>query len=202
MGDLIPFRRPRPRKWTRPEDYGKILPTSRWQGKPPPPRGPRRWWEAVRPWLLLTAFAALWFGYDVETLEPWSVLTSDPQRIAGNFTRCDEAANAFCVIDGDTFVLGARRVRLLGVDAPETHPARCPAEAEKGAAATAALQRLLNQGPFTIVGRIDGMTDKWGRDLRAAYRTRPNGTRQSIAEDLLATGTVRRYLGGTRGAWC
>ena len=202
MGDLIPFRKPKPRRWTRPEDYGQVLPPGRWRGEPPPPRGPRKWWGAVRGWLLLTAAAALWFGYDAETLEPWSALASKPEKIAGSFTRCDEAANAFCVVDGDTFRLGARTVRLLGVDAPETHPARCPAEAARGAEATAALQRLLNQGPFMLVGRVDGMTDKYGRDLRAAWRTKPDGTRQSIAGDLLKTGTARRYLGGTSGGWC
>lgn len=202
MGDLIPFRKPKPRQWTRPEDYGQVLPPGRWRGDPPPPKGPRKWWDAVRGWLLLVAAAVLWFGYDVETLEPWSALASDPVKVEGTFTRCDEAAGAFCVVDGDTFKLGSRTVRLLGVDAPETHPARCQAEAAKGAQATAALHRLLNQGPVMLVGRVDGMTDKYGRDLRAAYRTRPDGTRQSIAGDLIETGTARRYLGGTRGGWC
>ncbi|MGH6786079.1 MAG: thermonuclease family protein [Novosphingobium sp.] len=202
MGDLIPFRKPRPKRWTRPEDYGQVLPPGRWRGEPPPPSGPRKWWDAVRPWLLLTALASLWFGYDAETLEPWSALASDPVRVEGTFTICGEARSALCMVDGDTFRLGARSVRLLGIDAPETRAPLCPAEAAKGVEATAALQRLLNQGPFTIVGRVDGLTDKYGRDLRAAYRTRRDGTRQSIAEDLLATGTVRRYFGGSRGGWC
>lgn len=202
MGDLIPFRKPKPQRWTRPEDYGQVLPPGRWRGEPPPPKGPRKWWEAVRGWLLLTALAVLWFGYDAETIEPWSALASKPEKIAGKFTRCDEVHNAYCVVDGDTFKLGVRTVRLLGIDAPEVREPRCPAEAVKGAAATAALQQLLNVGPFEMVGRVDGMTDQYGRDLRAAYRTRPDGTRQSIAEDLLETGTVRRYLGGTRGGWC
>ena len=69
-------------------------------------------------------------------------------------------------------------------------------------AATAGLQRLLNQGPFEMVGRIDGMTDRYGRDLRAVRRTLPDGTVQSIAGEMRSSGLARRYLGGLRGGWC
>ena len=73
-----------------------------------------------------------------------------------------------CVIDGDTFKLGERKVRIIGIDAPETHPARCAEEARLGEAATAKLQQLLNQGPFEMVAPIyRDMHDRYGRDLRA-----------------------------------
>jgi len=106
------------------------------------------------------------------------------------------------VVDGDTFKLGERTVRVLGIDAPEIHPSLCPAEAQLGEQATATLQRLLNQGPFIMTGRVNDLHDKYGRDLRALTRKRPDGSTQSIAEDLLASDTVRRYLGGLRGGWC
>ena len=51
-------------------------------------------------------------------------------------------------------------------------------------------------------GRIDDMQDRYGRDLRSLSRTQPDGSTQSIAADMMASGTVRRYLGGLRGGWC
>lgn len=199
MGDLIRFRRHR-RKWTRAADYGKVLPTKRWSGEPPP-RGPG-WIGTLRPWVLLVTLITLWVGLDVETLEPLPGLASDPERVAGNFTRCGPGRGTYCVIDGDTFKLGERNVRVLGIDAPELHPPRCTAEAQQGEAATVALQTLLNQGPFAMIGRINDMEDRYGRDLRSISRQRPDGTTQLISQDLLAEGTVRRYLGGARSGWC
>ena len=106
------------------------------------------------------------------------------------------------MVDGDTIKLGERKVRIIGIDAPEMYPSRCAEESRLGEAATAQLQRLLNQGDFVMIGRIGGAQDRYGRDLRALSRTRPDGTVQSIAEDLLANDYVRRYLGGLRGGWC
>ena len=201
MGDLIPFRRPQRRKWTRAEDYGKILPTSRWRGKPPePPKRSR--FAAWRPWLMLILLLGLWQGLEVETLEPLSMFASEPEKVGGQFTRCGPGRGTYCVIDGDTFKLGARNVRVLGIDAPELHPSRCPAEAAKGELATAELQRLLSQGSFAMTGRINDMQDQYGRDLRALTRLLSDGTTQSIAEQMIASGTVRRYYGSARGTWC
>ena len=53
-----------------------------------------------------------------------------------------------------------------------------------------------------MVGRIDGGYDQYGRDLRSLSRPKSDGSTQSIADAMLATGTVRRYLGGLRGDWC
>lgn len=64
------------------------------------------------------------------------------------------------MIDGDTFKLGDRKIRIIGIDAPETHPPRCAAEAAMGEAATARLQALLNEGPFDMVGSRADLTDR------------------------------------------
>ena len=61
--------------------------------------------------------------------------------------------------------------------------------------------RLLNQGPFEMAGRIDDMRDRYGRDLRVITRKRPDGTTQSIAEAMRASGLARRYL-GRKSSWC
>ena len=105
------------------------------------------------------------------------------------------------MVDGDTFKLGKRKIRIVGIDAPETHPANCPEEARLGEAATAELMRLLNQGSFTMTGRIDDMTDRYGRELRVVTRTRRDGSSQSIAEDMRSSGLAHRYL-GRKSSWC
>jgi hypothetical protein len=68
--------------------------------------------------------------------------------------------------------------------------------------ATAELQRLLNQGPFEMIARLDEPKDRYGRDLRSLRRVKQDGSEQSIAEDMRASGKARRYLGGLRGGWC
>ena len=105
------------------------------------------------------------------------------------------------MVDGDTFKLGKRKIRIVGIDAPETHPANCPEEAKAGEAATVELMRLLNQGPFVMTGRIDDMTDRYGRELRVISRTKTDGSSQSIAEDMRVSGLAHRYL-GRKTSWC
>ena len=161
-----------------------------------------RWFSGWRPWILLTLLVSLFVLYDPMLIEPPAFLSTEPEKIKGNFTRCGPGRGTNCVVDGDTFKLGDRSIRLVSIDAPETHPARCEAEAKKGEAATAQLQSLLNQGPFVMTGRIDDPTDKYGRELRSATRTHPDGTTQSIARDMLESGTVRSYVGGLRRGWC
>ena len=118
-----------------------------------------------------------------------------------HFTRCGPGRGHACVIDGDTIKLGDRKIRIIGIDTPEVD-AQCAQEAALAEAATVELQRLLNQGPFEMVGRIGNQQDRIGRDLRALRRTRPDGLVQSIAEDMRRNGVARRYLGGFRSGWC
>ena len=105
------------------------------------------------------------------------------------------------MIDGDTFKIGQRRVRIIGIDAPETHPARCQEEARLGEEATAKLQQLLNRGAFEMVAPVYGSHDKYGRDLRTVQRRLPDGSMQSIAEDMRTSGLAHRYT-GFKTAWC
>ena len=144
---------------------------------------------------------ALWVGYDPAVVEPPSFLSTEPERVTEPFTRCGIGRGHACVIDGDTFKLGQRRVRIIGIDAPETHPARCPEEARLGEAATAKLQGLLNQGAFEMVAPLYGDHDKYGRDLRVVQRQLPDGALQSIAEEMRTSGLAHRYT-GFKTAWC
>ena len=130
-------------------------------------------------------------------VDPPGFLSSEPEQISAHFTRCGPGRGNACVVDGDTFKLGKRKVRIIGIDAPETHPARCADEARLGEQSTARLQELLNQGPFEMVAPVYGKQDRYGRDLRSIRRGD-----QSIADAMRESGLAHRYLGGFKPGWC
>ena len=197
MGKIVRFRRGRRLKNLNEFDQRERI--RFW-----PVRKQSAWRRAVfvgRPFALAGILGALWVGYDPAVIEPPSFLSSDPERVTEHFTRCGIGRGHACVIDGDTLKIGQRRIRIIGIDAPETHPARCPKEARLGEAATAKLQELLNQGAFEMVAPIYGSRDKYGRDLRTVQRRLPEGRLQSVAEDMRTSGLARRYT-GFKTAWC
>lgn len=76
-------------------------------------------------------------------------------------------AGALAVIDGDTVKLArqgqrAERIRLLGIDAPETHRASCGAERALARKARERLATLLREGAVVITRRG---VDRFGRTL-------------------------------------
>ena len=179
--------------------YGKVLPTRRWQGRS---RGARLW-AALKWWLgAAVLVGAAWYFLTDNRIGPTTMPAGPSQEVRGPFVRCGQGRAAGCVVDGDTIIIGNRTIRLIGIDAPEIHPARCPEEARLGEAATIELLRLVNQGPFTLAGPEPAVHDEYGRELRHLLRARPDGSVQSIADDLVATGAVRPYLRGPRVPWC
>lgn len=156
---------------------------------------------AARPFVLAAILVGIWIGMDPALVEPPAFLSGEPERVAERFTRCGPGRGHACVIDGDTFKLGDRKVRIIGIDTPEVK-ARCPEEARLAEAATARLQELLNQGAFQMVAPVYGSKDRYGRDLRVIRRKSPDGSTQSIAAEMRESGHARRYLGGLRGGWC
>ena len=165
---------------------------------------PGRWGAratALRPFVLLGILASLWAGMDPALVEPIGPLATEPERVDVSFARCRGGSSPACVVDGDTFRIGRRRIRIIGIDAPEVE-AQCPEEARRAEAATVRLQQLLNDGPFEMVGRIDDMADRYGRELRAVRRSNAQGESVSIAQQLREEGHARRYLGGFRPGWC
>ena len=111
------------------------------------------------------------------------------------FGLCHSGGGSDCVVDGDTFYLGGDKVRIAGIDAPETHPSRCVREAELGEAATASLRAMLGSGPITL-SAIDRDRDHYGRLLR---NVAVDG--RDVGEALIAQGVARAYDGGRR-PWC
>ena len=156
----------------------------------------------LRPVMFLAALIVLWPTLDPALIEPPRFLQMAPEPVSATFTRCGLGRSWACVIDGDTFKLGDRKIRVIGIDAPETHPSRCAEEARLGELATAKLQALLNERPFEMVGRIDDLHDRYGRDLRVIRRKLADGGYQNIAEELRRAGLAHRYLGGFKTGWC
>jgi endonuclease YncB( thermonuclease family) len=99
------------------------------------------------------------------------------------------------VVDGDTFWDEGVDIRIADIDAPETHPPRCQAEADLGRRATLRMQELLNAGPFTLKP-IDRDQDQYGRKLRIVMR---DG--RSLGMQLVDEGLARRWT-GSRKPWC
>jgi micrococcal nuclease len=112
------------------------------------------------------------------------------------FSLCHSGGGSNCVVDGDTFWSDGQKIRIADIDTPETHPARCAAEAELGSRATMRLQELLNAGPFTLTS-VNRDSDKYGRKLRIVER---GGS--SVGEQLVSEGLARPYGGGYREGWC
>lgn len=198
MGDLIPFRKRRTPR-ANPDDYGKVLPTRRWRGSGGPRRSRLAGWA---PWFGLVLLLSGWWLLDHYVLKD-PPLGGTPQQIALEFHRCGQGRGPNCVIDGDTFIMAQRKIRITGIDAPEIGTkARCPAEARLAEAAANELLRLLRAGPFVLQSAQDGLRDEYGRELMSVTRTRTDGSVQDIAKDLIASNTVQRYEFGPRGDWC
>lgn len=185
----LPLRRSKKRPSPRPK---RLLPKSSW----------RQAWFETRPFVLLIALVTVSIITAVPgAYEPPMFLQSAPERISGNFTRCGPDRGYYCVIDGDTFRIGERRVRVVGIDTAEVD-ASCQAEAEQAEQSTAALMSWLNKGPFVMTARIDEPNDIYGRELRMLKRNYPDGRFNHLADWMQTNGGARGYLGGWRGGWC
>ncbi len=100
------------------------------------------------------------------------------------------------VIDGDTFDLGATRIRIADIDTPEVRGA-CRYEIELAARATARMRGLLGEGDFELHPLADGRDeDRYGRKLRIVTR---DG--RSLGDILVAEGLARTWT-GRREPWC
>jgi len=117
------------------------------------------------------------------------------EGIRARFGLCFTGGGTNCVVDGDTFWIGGEKVRIAGIDAPETHPPRCAEEARLGNEATAMLRGLLNGGAVTMT-RIDRDRDSYGRLLR---NVAVDG--QDVGEAMVGAGVARDYGSGRR-SWC
>ena len=124
-----------------------------------------------------------------------SAAGSDDEVVNQQFAKCGLVRRT-CVVDGDTFWLAGRKIRVADIDTPEIGEPKCDAEYQLGMRATLRFTQLLNAGPFTLnkIGNRD--TDRYGRELRVVMR---NG--RSIGDQLVAEGLARTWT-GRREPWC
>ena len=140
--------------------------------------------------LLLALLLALswWLGRPPEP-------TAGPERVSHHFERCGSRSSVACVVDGDSFRLGKRRIRVRGIDAPEREGA-CPAETALAERSAARLAELLSAGPFIMTAVGGDERDQYGRDLRVLTR---NG--RSIGQAMVDAGLAHDYH-GHKTSWC
>lgn len=146
----------------------------------------------------------LWFAplllllgalFDPSLIAPVGPLAAT-ERVSARFHLCGAVAGSACVIDGDTFRLGDRTIRITGIDAPELKEPHCPSEAVRARQAADRLLVLLNEGPFDMVAHRLQRRDRFGRDLMVIERNGISIGRQLMDEDL-----AHRYIGSKR-SWC
>lgn len=169
-------------------------PLSRWQ----------RLWRGLRWWLGAAILIVILQVVQQRWQPALAPLQGTRLNVSLTFYRCGAGRGPNCVPDGDTLIMGQRKIRIIGIDAPEAgDKAGCPEEAVAAEAAAEELLRLLKQGSFLLQPPQDGLRDQYGRELMTLTRTRADGTTQDLAEDLIASGKVHRFdRGSPRGGWC
>lgn len=145
---------------------------------------------------ILVALIVFGAMLDPAIVSPFGPFAARAERVDAKFVRCGGGRAFACVVDGDTFRLGDRRVRITGIDAPELSKPRCSGEAALAARSADRLVELLNQGPLDLVAHRFHGTDRFGRDLRVV---RQGG--RSVADTMMSEGLAHRYMGFKRG-WC
>jgi endonuclease YncB( thermonuclease family) len=133
---------------------------------------------------------------DPSLIQPIGPLAAPAEQVTATFTPCGPGRGPACVIDGDTFKLGDRKIRIIGIDAPELAEPKCPAEAALARRAADRLRTLLNAGQFDMIAHRLQRQDRHGRDLMVVKRGDT-----SIGRQLIDEGLAHRYVGSKRG-WC
>ncbi|MBH5321117.1 thermonuclease family protein [Aurantiacibacter sediminis] len=134
--------------------------------------------------IIAAAWAYERFGY---RSAEWDMVDYD-------WIECGTGSGAACVIDGDTLVIGHRRIRLTGFDTPERDGA-CEAERRLASVARYELTRWLNRGSFEMDGGAEPPRDQYGRELRSARRAG-----EQVADYMVARNLARRS--GFDQDWC
>lgn len=133
---------------------------------------------------------------DPALIPPVGPFAAPAEQVSATFALCESRRGNACVVDGDTFNLGQRQIRITGIDAPELAKPGCPQEAALARKSADRLLSMLNQGRFEMRAHRLHRTDRYQRELMVVER---NGT--SIGRQLIDEGLAHRYLGSKR-SWC
>jgi endonuclease YncB( thermonuclease family) len=158
----------------------------------------RRRWGWLRWVVPLLLIALVWHGWNRPDVRAAIGLPMPaPEVVDARFDLCSERGHApTCVVDGDTFRIGTRRIRVAGIDAPEVHGA-CPAESAAAVRATLALRDWLSAGPFRLDPVDVVPRDKYGRELQ-----QPRRGGDELSEHMIGESHARPYGSGQRQPWC
>ena len=99
------------------------------------------------------------------------------------------------VVDGDTIHLDGEKIRILGLDTPETNNPECLAEKLLGERATLYLERWIASAK-TVEKRDEQGKDRYGRTLAKVY---VDGV--DVGGRLIAEGLATSWR-GTQTDWC
>lgn len=189
MEKIVKFRRRR-------KKGGKLPPE--WQPYTVRKKKVTVWLGAIAAAMLgaLIGIGSLHFGGQHAVETKMSQLLAAGPDVKRHFSLCHTGGGLNCVVDGDTIWMDGVKIRVADIDAPETHPSRCPYEADLGNRATVRLQELLNSG--SVKDRSDGLrdADRYGRKLRTLW---VNG--HSVGATLISEGLARKW-DGSRHPWC
>ncbi|MEO7503737.1 MAG: hypothetical protein ABIT69_00970 [Sphingomicrobium sp.] len=163
-------------RWMSPADYAALSPLQKrelWARRKherryrPTPARYRKGYYARQRWLALAIMVgAVMLATKVyEALPTSSATASGAASVHATFIACKWGGGTNCVVDGDTIYLEGQKIRIAGIDAPETHKYDCPEELALGEQAAVRLQSLLNAGAITL-SSIDRDEDVYGRKLR------------------------------------
>lgn len=137
------------------------------------------------------------------TRRGWWLTYAGACALAGAIAVGALAQDRWYAVDGDTLrnLRTGERLRLIGIDAPELHPARCERERSLGLAARAFLQHRIEIAREVRVERRDrypdGRRDRYGRTPAVVL---VDGV--DVAHELVKDGFARPYAGGERQGWC
>ena len=76
----------------------------------------------------------------------------------GTFAFCGRSGLNNCVADGNTFWMKGVKMKLAGIQVPQTDNARCMEERQKGFSAKVRLRDMLNAGGFQVASAGDAST--------------------------------------------
>lgn len=108
----------------------------------------------------------------------------------GTFAFCGRSGLNNCVMDGNTFWMKGVRMKLAGIEVPQTDQARCMEERARGFTAKVRLRDMLNSGGFQVAAGGQGA------EVKALSRS---GV--SFADQLIREGLARR-AGSASPSWC
>lgn len=163
----------------------------------------RRIWRSARYIIALGLLLAGWQAWNDPRLRAQIGLPlEEGELVTASFPLCDAPGYAAtCVVDGDTFRIGKRRIRIQGIDAPERE-GRCAAESEASVRATRALSAWLNSGPFRMLPEGTVPRDRYGRELQSVWRVQPDQSREDLAQTLMRQGHAAPFGGNGKPDWC